>query len=107
MQKDTVHFSCSLPFNFTFTACPFLLATSQINAGFNDTKKKVFLTVVSANIGVNSGTPIDLSTDSNAKHSFPFKQWMKNRNIDWKTFKDWIDGSLPFKMFMPLQVGMQ
>ena len=84
-----------------------ILCVIQINAGFNDSKKKVFLTVVSANIGVNSGTPIDLSTDSNAKHSFPFKQWMKNRNIDWKTFKDWIDGRLPFKMFMPLQVGMQ
>ena len=36
--------------------------------GDSDTKKKVILTVVSANIGVNSGTPIDLSTDSNAKH---------------------------------------
>ena len=50
----------------------------------------------------------DSSLDSKyfkSPHSFPFKQWMKNRSIDWKTFKDWVDGILPFKLFMPLQVG--
>jgi hypothetical protein len=70
----------------------------EVCVSFN--QGKVFVTCRVATIGVNSGNPIEVGKDD--KHSFPFKQWMKNRNIDFTSFKKWIAGKLPIKLFMPL-----
>ncbi len=108
-RTTTVNISCltiwghpAAKADFSYVLKRFDPVTLMVKATF--AHGKMFVTAQTATIGGITNAPVDINDE--AKHSFPFKQWLKNRNVTFDTFKSWIGGTLPIKLFFPYPAAL-